>query len=204
VRCEIRVYHQHDADLSAIADAGYKLSAMFKDAILAFANSEPLTIKIDPDMAYTDRNRSVIRCFIYLDDKKDQKAVWLLNQTKPRMRAQFIKAVLRSFLVYQQLNSYLTSPVATENIMAAEQGYGKNIKTLLDYTKIYRRPAKGSGGYDRAVREDKSYKEENVLHEPIKETLRENNEATVSRVEQRTEQSSFTDNKEFLNAFFNI
>ena len=111
MKVEIRLYKIYDADLIALGMAGYSLSNMMRDAIIAFANGMPLHYYIDRQMDTDFNNMKSVHTRFVIPDK-EEKAIYMIKNIKHRCRNMFCKAVLRDALIQQNLSVFFSTESA--------------------------------------------------------------------------------------------
>lgn len=106
---EIRLYKQYDTDLISLYEAGYSVSTMMKEAVISYANGNPVHYYIDE---ITDFKMGVDTKFRtrFKIPESDTKTIYMLKHLKPRYRNLFCKTVLRNALVQQNLVCFFTDP----------------------------------------------------------------------------------------------
>lgn len=106
---EIRLYKSHDTDLVALCNAGYCISNMLKEAIIAYANGTPMHFIVDEFIPFEVSGTKSVRTRFTMPDS-EVKACYILRNIKKGYRNSFCKAILRNALVQQNLNCYFTDP----------------------------------------------------------------------------------------------
>ncbi len=106
---EIRVYKQWDTDLVSLCDAGYSVSVMMRDAVVAYANGTPLHFFIDEPVDFDLNGKHNVHFRFSVPDS-DVKTTYLLRNIKHGYRNTFCKAVLRNALIQQSLSGFFADP----------------------------------------------------------------------------------------------
>ena len=106
---EIRVYRRYDVDIFSLYDAGYPVSAMVKDALIAYAHAKPFKIAISENVpfVFTDKQKTVIHSRIKIPDE-DTETIYMLTHIKPMLRNNFCKMIFRNCLVSQNVCGFFT------------------------------------------------------------------------------------------------
>lgn len=95
-------------DLLALAEAGYPVSLMIKNALISYAKGTPLFYYIDEDIPVNSRDTKVMRV-TFMIGKKEVETIELLNSIIASKKSTFCKALLRNALVQQNLNCYFAN-----------------------------------------------------------------------------------------------
>lgn len=105
---EIRLYKKFDTDLVALVDAGYSVSTMMRDAVVAYANSSPINFILEEPLTYQpDDKKNVHTRFIVPDD--DIATCQLLRGIRYGFKNTFCKMVLRNAMVQQNLMAFFAN-----------------------------------------------------------------------------------------------
>lgn len=130
---EIRMYKRFDADLVALCDAGYPITTMLQNAIVNYANGNPVFYYIDEIVPFDLNGKLNVHTRFTVPDS-DVKTCFMLRHIKPRMRNSFCKDVLRNSLVQQNLSAYFTDaslyPVHGANLSVRNIGLLPNVVPL--------------------------------------------------------------------------
>ena len=97
------IYKRSDPDLIALADAGYNIGNMARDAVVNYANQKSFRIYI-PELIKCDLNdRRNIKVQFHVNDMPSKN---LLKNIKNGLRSNFVKLCLRNALIQQNLCCY--------------------------------------------------------------------------------------------------
>ncbi len=107
MKVEVRLYKRFDVDLVSMVDAGYPVSTMMKDALISYANGEPIHYLIDENLEYSFRNKNSVRFRLTIPDE-ERNAIYVLTSIKHGYRNNFLKSLLRNTLVQQNLGCYFS------------------------------------------------------------------------------------------------
>lgn len=102
---EIRLYKRYDMDLVALVDAGYPVSTMIKESLIAYANGNPISYLIDENIAFDLNGKESVRTRIVIPES-ETNLIYLLKHIKHRTRNNFCKMVLRNALINQNLGAF--------------------------------------------------------------------------------------------------
>ncbi len=108
----VYIYKQYDTDILSLADAGYDVTRMMKEAVTGYANNRPVHFFIDRLVSFDVNGKKSIRVMVNVP-KSDKKTLYMLQHIKDRYRGRFCKAVLRNALIQQNICCYF----ADENLM---------------------------------------------------------------------------------------
>ncbi len=99
------IYKRSDPDLIALADAGYNLGDMARDAVFNYANQKPFRIYV-PELIKSDLvDRRSIKVQFHVNDAPSKN---LLKNIKTGLRSNFVKLCLRNALIQQNLCCFFT------------------------------------------------------------------------------------------------
>lgn len=112
MQIQVYIYKRHDVDLLALADGGYPLSLMMKNALVSYANGQPLFYYIDEILPFDLNDKKSIRLTFRIG-KKDVKTTYMLNNIKHSKRGLFCKMVLRNAIIQQNISGFF----ADENLV---------------------------------------------------------------------------------------
>ena len=113
---EIRLSKRYDMDLIALADAGYRLSQLMKEAVRGYANGIPVHFYIDEVIPFDEKDKKGIHFHLQIPDS-DERAVYLIKHIKRGYRNSFCKMCLRNALIGQNLSSY----IAEESLLTLQR-----------------------------------------------------------------------------------
>ncbi len=107
MKVEVRLYKRFDVDLVSMVDAGYPVSTMMKDALISYANGDPIHYLIDENLEYSFRNKNSVRFRLTIPNE-ERNAIYVLQSIKHGYRNNFLKSLLRNALVQQNLGCYFS------------------------------------------------------------------------------------------------
>lgn len=103
---EIRIYKRYDTDLLALHFAGYSVTKMMTDALVAYANSRPYHLFLDEICALDLNDKKNLRLRLIVGDN-DYNTISLIRSIKHGYRSNFCKQVLRNALIQQNVLCYM-------------------------------------------------------------------------------------------------
>ena len=100
-RYPIRLYTYHDLDLVTFTQThDFDIRRAIYCALKAYAKGESFLIKIPPAVRSVTKFQRYYTKILILDTEKDEEMIELLNMVEPARRNNFIKNLLRLYLVY--------------------------------------------------------------------------------------------------------
>ncbi len=133
MKIEIRLYKQHDADLIALAANGYPIASMMRDAILGYANGNPVNFYIDEP---SDVDFNVLKTFRtrFVIPQSEEKALYLIQGIKHRFRNVFCKMILRDALIHQNMVVFFSS--GAFNTLYQMNGYAAQFRNPNSFLNV--------------------------------------------------------------------
>lgn len=116
MKVEIRFYSQFDTDLVALAQAGYNITEMTKQAVISLAHGTPVRYVIPSTSPFNPKNKKTIHTCFSIPDS-DYATLALLKNVTPGFRTSFCKTVLRNSLVQQNVSAFYLNPSASANVI---------------------------------------------------------------------------------------
>ena len=118
----IRLYKPHDLDLiQLLTQYQFDLTKAVYCCLTAFANGEHFLIEIPPKREEPLRSdRKIFARALILSKQKDEKAIRILEEITPGYRNNFLKNLLRIYLMYPVTAEFLKYP---ENMEAFSRGF---------------------------------------------------------------------------------
>ena len=112
IRYTIRLYRLHDLDLiTFIMTHEFDIMHAIYSSVSAFAKGEAFLISIPPiNNSEMPQLRRVYTKTLILDTEKDALTISMLNRISPGKRNNFIKNLLRLYLMYPFSESFFKSP----------------------------------------------------------------------------------------------
>ena len=112
IRYTIRLYRLHDLDLiTFIMTHEFDIMHAIYSSVSAFAKGEAFLISIPPiNNSEMPQLRRVYTKTLILDTEKDALTISMLNRISPGKRNNFIKSLLRLYLMYPFSESFFNSP----------------------------------------------------------------------------------------------
>lgn len=112
IRYTIRLYRLHDLDLiTFIMTHEFDIMHAIYSSVSAFAKGEAFLISIPPiNNSEMQQLRRVYTKTLILDTEKDALTISMLNRISPGKRNNFIKNLLRLYLMYPFSESFFKSP----------------------------------------------------------------------------------------------
>ena len=130
---EMRYYKNYDIDLIALAAAGYPVSVMMRDAVVAYANGKPLHYLIDKPIEADFNILKTMRTRLHFPNS-DARTIYLLKHLKFRSRNMFCKAVLRNALIQQNLTIFFAD--GSEQLLTPMQSINLSEKDLKGFSGV--------------------------------------------------------------------
>lgn len=117
----LRLYNPHDIDLiSLMIRHQMDIIKAVYCAITAFANKESFVIRIPPLREYNLESKRVYSKHLILDLEKDKNVIQLLERIEPGYRNNFLKNILRLYLLYPATETFF---INAENMELFETHY---------------------------------------------------------------------------------
>lgn len=117
----LRLYNPHDIDLiSLMVRHQMDIIKAVYCAVTAFANKESFVIRIPPLRECTLESKRVYSKHLTLDLEKDQTVIQLLDRIEPGYRNNFLKNILRLYLIYPATETFF---IDSENLELFETHY---------------------------------------------------------------------------------
>ncbi len=104
---EVRLYRRWDLDLIAMADAGYDMTKMIKEALMSYANGVKVQFVIDEFTDFSADNKKMVRMRFSIPNS-DVNTCYMLRHIKQKQRSNFCKMLFRNCLQQQNLPIYFT------------------------------------------------------------------------------------------------
>lgn len=104
---EVRVYKRYDTDILALHDAGYSITKMMTDAVIAYANGRPCHFFVDEILPFDMNDKKNVRLRLKINNN-DYNTIRLLKDIKHGYKSNFCKQVLRNAMIQQNLTCYFS------------------------------------------------------------------------------------------------
>ncbi|MCR5670738.1 MAG: hypothetical protein K6G10_07000 [Butyrivibrio sp.] len=133
---EIRLYSTYDMDLIALMAAGYPVSTMMRDVVVAYSNGKPIHYLIDKEV---DADFNILKSVHtrFSIPNNETNACFLLKNIKYRSRNMFCKALLRDALIQQNLTVFFATDVRDKLLpLSAASLYNREVKAFANVIPI--------------------------------------------------------------------
>lgn len=137
---DVYIYKRFDTDLLALYDAGYSISSMIKESLIAYANKKPCFFFIDEMIEFNLNDKRSVRIRFKINDANTEK---LLKNIKKGFKSNFCKQILRNALIQQNLSCYINNEallsLQTENAIYLHLDQFSNVKTASHFKTLEKR-----------------------------------------------------------------
>lgn len=105
MKVEVRFYSQYDPDLVGLAQAGYDITEMTKNAVISFAHGRPLQYVIPTPAPFNPNNKRTIHT-AFVVPSNDARTITMLKGVTYRLRNSYCKMILRNCLMQQNITAF--------------------------------------------------------------------------------------------------
>ena len=136
---EIRIYKRFDTDLVALADAGYSVGVMIKEAVTGYATGNPVYFLLDELTPFDINGKNTVHTRFTISEY-DTQTCFLLRNIKRGYRNSFCKSLLRNALIFQNVGIYFSNPALFQlhanNMRMHNVAAFKNTKLCSEYRGV--------------------------------------------------------------------